>query len=218
MKPEQIALAALVVNSLITIIGWTVTAFIQKRILKETKKNQQLERELAVFRERIKTVQGIISYLIDASMSYMKLTVMLRSGRFNFEEGTKLLQALDEKDREFTKTIFDPTYRSIRDLLPKAVAESLGDQLTYTLDLLEKFHTSQIGLKARISNLNSVLQDSGEKAYEISQQLMKTADIFAAAFAYLDKILATGQISNPAKKASWLSKKFAKKSGAGNED
>jgi hypothetical protein len=197
MSSEQIVLLGLFINSLVTILGWAITASVQRRILKETLKGQQLERELAIFRERLAMVRGITSTLLDQSASYNELIVIIVSGHFDFEKGAKLIQSLNVKAFELAKILYDPALRSIRDLLPKDNAEGLYNQLKMTNEMIATYHASAAGLNPFTPKLDVALHDFADQALEISRQLIKTANMFADGFAFLDKTLATDHAPQP---------------------
>jgi len=197
MTPDQIALLGLLISSIVTIIGWAVTAHIQLRILRETRKSQQLERELAVFRERMATVRDITSTLLEESASYHELIAMLVSGHFNFDTGANLIQQLNTKGLELAKSLYDPAFRSIRDLLPEEHAERLYNQLKKASEMGAAYHASAVGINPLTPRLDEVLRESANQALEVSKQLIKTADMFADAFAFLDKTLAKAQPPEP---------------------
>ena len=192
MTAEQIALLGLLVSTLVTAAGWIFTASVQRRILRETTKSQQLERELAVFRERLATVRGITSALLDQSASYHELIAQLLAPGFDFDEGASLIRQLVTKGLELAKVLYDPAFRAIRDLLPEAHSKRIFDQLKKATDSGTAYHTSAAALNPLTPNLSVALRESAEHALQVSRELIRTADMFADAFAVLDKNLAKG--------------------------
>ena len=192
MTPNQTALLGLLISSFITILGWAVTACIQWRILRETRKSQRLERELAVFRERLTTVRNITSTLLEESALYLELITMLVSSHFDFDTGANLIQKLNTKGLELAKNLYDPAFRSIRDLLPEEHAKRLYNQLKKASEMGTAYHASAVGLNPLTPRLEEALRQSANQALEVSKQLIKTADMFADAFAFLDRTLAEG--------------------------
>jgi hypothetical protein len=193
MTAEQIALLGLLISTLVTSAGWIFTASVQRRILKETTKSQQLERELAVFRERLATVRGMTSTLLDQSASYHALVSQLLAPGFDFDEGAVLIQQLNAKGLELSKILYDPAFRAVRDLLPPDHSKRIFDQLKKATDVGAAYHTSAVALSPLTPNLSAALRGSAQHALQVSRELIRTADMFADAFAVLDKNLAKGR-------------------------
>ena len=161
--------------------------------MRETTKSQQLERELAIFRERLATIRGFTSILLDESASYHELIVMLRSRTFDFEKGTKLIERMNAKSLELAKVLYDPAFRAIRDLLPPEHSKRVNDQLQKASDEAAAYHASAGTLNPLNPNLATALRDSADQALQVSREMIRTADMFADAFAVLDKNLAEGR-------------------------
>jgi len=161
--------------------------------LRETTTSQQLERELAVFRERLATIRGFTSTLLDESASYHELIAMLLSRGFDFEKAAKLIERMNAKTLELAKILYDPAFRAIRDLLPPDHSKRVFDQLKKASDEAAAYHASAVAINPLTPNLATALRDSADRALQVSRELIRTADMFADAFAVLDKNLAEGR-------------------------
>ena len=195
MSAETIALIALAVSTIVTIIGWTVTGKLQRRILDETNKAHRIDREVAVFRERLATVRSITSTLLDQVSLYAELVAMALSGTFNLEEGGELIKRLNGKSLDLVKSLYDPEFRAIRDLLPEEHSKTVYDQLKKATDLSTKFHAEAVGLgTAKLINTTS-LQELASGALAVLREFTISANLYADAFAILDRDLASGRQS-----------------------
>ena len=197
MSGEEVALLGLILSSLITIVGWGVTALIQQRILKQTNKTQRIEREVAVFRERLSTVRGITSTLLDQVGLYSQLVAMVLSGQFNLVEGGQIIAQLNTKGLDLSKLLYDPAFRAIRDLLQEEHSKRLFDQLKKAADLGAQFHADAAPLGTMKPVTPANLQSLASGALAVSEEFVSTANLFADAFAVLDKSLASGVESTP---------------------
>jgi hypothetical protein len=193
MTAEDIALIALVISTLVTIIGWGVTARLQHRILIETNKAQRIEREVAVFRERLATVRTITTTLIDQMSLYAELVAMALTGTFNLQEGGALIKRLNEKGLELVKALYDPQFRAIRDLLPEDRSKLIYDQLKKATDLSSRFHADAVPLGTAKPITPDSLLELATRALDVSREFTVTANLFADAFAVLDSDLASGR-------------------------
>ena len=145
-------------------------------------------------------MQGTTSLLLDQSNSYIELAVMMSSGHFDVGEGNKSLDVLSEQSKEHQKIRFDPAYLGIRNLLPKALAESLHSQLIDTQSAMMNYRASLIGLNPLDPDKDLARRNSSNRAIAISQQLLASAGTLAESLAYLDIILASGQTPKATKK------------------
>ena len=195
MSAETIALIALAVSTLVTSIGWLVTGRLQHRILKEANKAQRIEREVAVFRERLTTVRTITSTLLDQMSLYVELVAMVLSGTFNLNEGGALILRLNEKSLDLVKILYDPQFRAIRDLLPEDHSKTVYDQLKKATDLSSKFHADAVPLGTVKPITAANLQELAARALAVSREYIVTANLFADSFAVLDRNLASGRQS-----------------------
>jgi hypothetical protein len=110
MTPEQISVINLKITTFITIIGWAVTIIIQFIILSKTKKTEQLNRELAVFRERLNIIKEINSSLVSLTTPFLKLVAYIISGHFNFDEIAKIIGEENEAFPNLLKLLYDPEF------------------------------------------------------------------------------------------------------------
>ena len=192
MTSEQTVLLGLLISTIVTIVGWAVTVATQMRILRETQKSNQLERELAVFRERLATVRGITSTLLELSTSYHELIAMFASSHFDFEAGARLMTTLNAKSLKLAKILYDPGFCSIRDLLPAEQAEQIYEQFENASDLAAEFHAKATAINPLNRALDTALRESASRALGVSRLFIQTANMFADTFAVLDRKLATG--------------------------
>jgi len=199
MNPEQIALLGLLISTIVTAAGWIFTASVQRKILRETAKYQHLERELAVFRERLALVRGITSGLLDQSNVYMQLIAMFLSPGFDFEEAGKLIAAEAPKTIALAKVLYDPAFRRMRDLLPEDHAKRLIDSLKNSSDQAAAFHAWAVGLDPLTPNLRALLNEAADRAIAVARGMIRTADMFADAFAVLEKRLVSAEPAKGAK-------------------
>jgi hypothetical protein len=193
MSSEAIALVGLSISSLITVVGWGVTAYIQHRILNETTKAQQIERDVAVFRERLSTVRSITGTLLDQTSLYAQLVALALSGRFNLGEGGAIITSLGAKGLELAKLLYDPSFRAIRDLLPEEHSRLVFEQLNKAAESAAKFHAEAAPLGTAIPFSPENLQSLASRALGLVKEFTATANLFADAFAVLDKSLASGR-------------------------
>lgn len=198
MSGEDIALLGLALSSLITIVGWGATAVIQQRILKQTNKAQRIEREVAVFRERLSTVRAITSSLLDQMGLYTQLVAMVLSGQFNKIEGGRIIGQLNTKGLELFKLLYDPGFRAIQGLLPEEHSKLIFDQLKKATDLVTQFHAEAAPLGSTKPITPAYLQSLAAGAMAVSREFVTTANMFADAFAVLDRNLASGVESSAA--------------------
>jgi hypothetical protein len=159
MTPEQIAVLGLIVTTIITAVGWGITTIVQFIILRKTKQTQDLDRELAVFRERLNTIKKINSSLIALTTPYLKLTTLFYSNHFTFEEGRKIMEEM-KTESTLGEILYDPEYRMLQNLLPKEKADMLDSQITKIGTKSSIFH----GLASSLSSLGprpDILQKQG---------------------------------------------------------
>jgi hypothetical protein len=192
MTPEQLTLYGISITALVTIVGWIYTATVQYRILRETKKSQSLERELAVFRERLTTIRNITSALIERGMYYIELESRIRTGLFDFDKEAAIMESKRSNEADFRKALYDPSFRSIVSLLPEQEGNELNSQYLKTIDSTIGFKSVAGKLNRLTPNINASLSALADQAHEISRQYFDTAESFAVTFAILDKNLAGG--------------------------
>jgi len=167
---DQIALLSLLISTIITTVGWIFTASFQRRILRESASSQQLERELAVFRERFTLVRGVTGGLLEQSNAYMQLIAMFLSPGFDFEEDGNLLRAEGPKTFELAKVLSDPAFRSMRGLLPGDHAKRLLDGLKASSDKAPAFHAWATSITPLTPNLTDVFKEAASRAQEVAKQ------------------------------------------------
>ncbi|MCX6643736.1 MAG: hypothetical protein NT043_00805 [Candidatus Bathyarchaeota archaeon] len=193
MTPEQIALLNIRITTIITILGWGITALIQIIILRKSTKSQQLERELAVFRERLKTIKRINSSLIASATPYLKLATLFFSDHFTFEQGNEIVQEMKDSST-LSEILYDPEFQMLQNLLSKERADILDSQLVKIGSLGSTFFNASSQLSPL--NLNpAILQKLGQDAINIVRELTNTAKMFSEEYSILDKNLASGKKS-----------------------
>lgn len=172
MTSEQIVLLGLLISSLVIVIGWAVTASIRRRNLREKQKSQQLERELAVFRESLATFRGMTSSLLDHVDLYHQLIALLVSGQFSFESGAVLIEQLNAKGLKLVKILYDPAFRSISDLLPEDHAERLHTQLKKASEMASEYQADASSLSPITPRLDVALREFADQALKVSRELI----------------------------------------------
>jgi len=193
VNASEIALLGLLISTLVTAAGWIYTGSVQRRILRETTKSQRLERELAVFRERLALVRGITDGLLEQSNLYMKLVAMFLAPGFDFEEAGALLLNEGPSTFQVPKVLYDPSFRSLRDLLPGDHSKRVYDSLKESSDMAAAFHAWAGTLSPLTPNLPEALTDAANRAIAVARAMIRTADVIADAFAILDKRLSSGE-------------------------
>ncbi len=123
----------------------------------------------------------------------MKLIAMFLAPGFDFEEAGRLLVTEGPKSIELAKVLYDPSFRSMRDLLPEDHAKRLFDSLKGSSEQAAAFHAWATGINPLTPRLSDVLKEAANRALEVARGMIRTADMFADAFAVLDKRLASGE-------------------------
>lgn len=190
---ENVTLFGLLFTAIVTILGWLYTAYNQQKILEETRKSQNLDRELAVFRERLEIIRGITATLLDLRTPYIELFASIQSGQFAFETGVLTLQNGNTHDQDFLKILYDPAFRSMLELLPEEKCQGVYDQLEKVRKMISDFHVSAVGPPPGAQGFSARLSMRANSARLIAEELIKTANLLADEFAFLDKSLASGK-------------------------
>lgn len=191
---ENVTLFGLLFTTSVTILGWLYTAYNQQKILEETRKSQNLDRELAVFRERLGIIRGITATLLDLRTPYIELFASIQSGQFAFEAGALILQNGNTHDQDFLKILYDPAFRSMLELLPEEKCQGVYDQLEKVRKMISDFHVSAVDLSpGSTPGFSTRLSVRANSARLIAEELIKTANLLADEFAFLDKSLASGK-------------------------
>jgi len=187
---DQINSIGIAITALVTIIGWIYTASVQKNILRETIKTQKFERELGVFRERLINIRNLTSNFIDQSISYSKLVVTLQAEHFDKSYAFQLLTDLSVKEHDLEKILYDPSFRSITNMLPQNNSDKLLGEFEKTTMMISAFHKDALGKLKSNSQETEFINILANKALNISQNLNTIANMFAIEFANLDRGLA----------------------------
>ena len=112
---------------------------------------------------------------------------------FDFEEAGALLLNEGPSTFQVPKVLYDPSFRSLRDLLPGDHSKRVYDSLKESSDMAVAFHAWAGTLSPRTPNLPEALTDAANRAIAVARAMIRTADVIADAFAILDKRLSSGE-------------------------
>jgi hypothetical protein len=193
MNTEAITMIGLLITTAVTILGWLYTAATQRKILDEGRKSHKLDRELAVFRERLSIIRGITATLIDLSIPYSELFALIHTGQFTLDSGAAALRGGDASPKDLMKILSDPGFRSMLTLLPAPERELVETRLSKLTTMLGAFHAHNVGLSPITADYAARLSEIGNTALAVSNELTDVADLLAEEFAFLDRALAKGE-------------------------
>ncbi len=180
----------LYLTPVITLIGWAFTFFLQRSILGQNRKYQKSDRDLSNFRERLSIINGIISSNIVITQEYTKLSFMFRSGKFDFEEGGKILLELSPHTLKLASLMYDPGFRSLQNLLPQESSKKIYDSISDTYSKITNFHMKSIKIDEFTPNLQTELDFLNGVIIDIIPNLMHLNDLLSRFYAELDIQLA----------------------------
>ena len=124
---------------------------------------------------------------MDHTFDYYQLIILLLSEDFDFDEGGDFLQQMQDKSRNLAKFLYDPSFRILRNQLPKELAVKLNTQFQKTIDIATKFHMDAGTLSPLTPSLEIVLRKTASEAIGLTREFIITADLFAEIFAYKDQ-------------------------------
>jgi hypothetical protein len=182
----------------VTIVGWIVTGSQQRTILRETRKYERLDRDLAVYRARMDKASEFTRGLMDAADKWGKLSrlakALLDEGQASsfqvLSQQTGVYQEAMEAKRLPLQMLYDPQFRTLRDLLPPEIAKKLYDSLKASSSLTIKLIDNTYFMEPGDKNVADGVQQFSTQGLKIADSLVQTADLFADAFAALDRKLA----------------------------
>jgi hypothetical protein len=192
MNTETIAILGLLISTAVTILGWLYTAMLQRRILEESQKSRNLDRELAVFRERLSIIRGVTATLVDLSNPYAELFALIQTGQFTLDSGAAAIRRSDASAPELMKVLNDPGFRSMLKLLPDKEHQVIQVRLDNMTAMLADLHASNLGLSPILPDYADRLNNISNTALAAANELKNVADLLADAFAFLDGALVTG--------------------------
>lgn len=192
MTNEVITIFGLLITTAVTMLGWWYTATMQRKLLEESQKSHNLDRELAVFRARLAIIRGTTATLLDLVESYAQLFALIQTGQFTLESGATAFGS-DTSSRELMKVLYDPGFRSMIKLLPDQDHEAIQNRLENMTAMLAGFHANNLGLSPLAPDYAKRLNKMSADALAITNELKYVADLLADKFAFLDSALATGK-------------------------
>lgn len=190
---EILTIIALIISTTVTIWGWIYTSNAQRKILAATRKSQNLDRELAVFRERLNVIRGINATLIDLTEPYSQLYALINSGQFTMDTGSAALQSGGTSAQDLYKILYDPAFRSMLEMLPDSNCDAVYAKMENMRRMISEFHASALGLYPSNPDFGAKLAVLSSGAFSVVHELKSTAELLANEFAFLDKSLASGE-------------------------
>jgi hypothetical protein len=126
-------------------------------------------------------------------MPYIELSALIQSRQFTLETGASTLRSGVTNGQDFLKILYDPAFRSMLESLPEDKCQGVNDQMEKMRKMVSDFHVSAIGLSPLSPDFSERLGNLANNALLVAAELKKTANLLADEFAFLDKVLASGQ-------------------------
>jgi len=182
---------------LVTIIGWIYTGAQQRTILRETRRYERLDRDLSVYRTRMDKASELTRSLIETADKWAKLAsfakAMLDEGKAREFQALsfqlKLFQDAVETKRSPTIILYDPQFRTLRDLLAPEIAKKLYNSLKDSSSQIQVFVDKTYYMQPTDTDIDDQVRFIYEQGIKIADGLVLVADYFADAFAALDRKL-----------------------------
>ena len=182
---------------LVTIVGWIYTGAKQTALLRETRAYQRLDRDLAVYRGRMDKASELTRSLIDASDKWFKLASLAKA---YLDEGkasefqtaslkSEVYQGAMESKIQLAYILYDPQFRTLRDLLTPDISKKLYTLLKSSSSEIVDFVDKTYFMEPNDRNIVDKVQYVASQAKKIGESLTNVADNFADAFALLDQKL-----------------------------
>jgi hypothetical protein len=184
-----------IITFLVTIVGWIYTGAQQKSILRESRQYQRKDRDLAVYRARMDRASELTKSLIETSDKWYLLASLAKA---TIDEGKtqefqalgfSLLQQAVGTRINLAFILYDPQFRTLRDILRPEVAKKLYDSLKTSSSQIQVFHDNTYYMQPTDPNIKDKVRLVFEDGKKIGDKLVATADLFADAFAELDQSL-----------------------------
>jgi hypothetical protein len=182
---------------LVTIVGWIYTGAKQTALLRETRKYQRLDRDLAVYRSRMDKASELTRSMIEASDKWFKFAGLAKA--FLDEDKASEFQAASQKSEVYQGAmesklhlaliLHDPQFRTLRDLLSPDISENLYAMLRSSSSKIVDFIDATYFMEPTDKNIVDKVKYVASQAQQIGESLTSVADKFADAFAVLDQKL-----------------------------
>ncbi|HLE03590.1 MAG TPA: hypothetical protein VI729_03130 [Anaerolineales bacterium] len=202
MSDTELQTALLLIQDLallVTIIGWIYTSGQQRDLLRETRQYQRMDRDLSVYRTRMERASQLTASLIMSSDWWFKLASLAKA-TIDDHRPQEFFRHSEQLTAEGFKTkpqlaliLYDPQFRTLRDLLPEAIGKKIYDSLKASSLRIQAFHEKTYSMEPSSPTLIQQLTFVHEEGKEIGDALVTAADLFADAFAYLDRQLTKQQ-------------------------
>ena len=203
------------ITLIVTALGWLVTWRTQRAIQKQARGYQRRDRDLAVYRARMEKASQLTRTLLENSDHYYKFSALAktalglgRSGvQFFQSAGLELLQERPRIRLEMTMILYDPEYRTLRDLLPERISKPVYDGVRNHAKGASDFSARAENIDWNGPNVQVDIQYLEQKGAELGDELTELADKFGDAFAHLDVILRSEDDKKPGKlkrAANWF--------------
>jgi len=198
MSESELQTALLVIQDLallITIIGWIYTGGQQRSLLRETRRYQRMDRDLSAYRARMDKASELTASLVTSSDWWYKLAALAKATldenkpREFFASGLRLIAEAARTKLQLAVILYDPQFRTLRDLLPENVAKEVYDSLKSSASRVQAFHEQTYDMEPTDPDLEQRLDTVYREGKEIGDTLVAVADKFADAFAFLDRTL-----------------------------
>jgi hypothetical protein len=180
---------------LVTIVGWIYTGGQQRDLLRETRQYQRMDRDLSVYRTRMEKASQLTASLIMSSDWWYKLASLAKAciddhrPQEFFRHSEPLLAEGFKTKPQLALILYDPQFRTLRDLLPEAIGKKIYDSLKASSLKIQGFHEKTYSMEPSSPTLIQQLTFIHEEGKEIGDDLVTAADQFGDAFAYLDQQL-----------------------------
>lgn len=189
----------LLITVLVTIVGWIFTGSQQLTIVRETRKYQRKDRDLAIFRIRMDKASELTKALVLNGNKWMSLSSLafaildldIKDIQSQEENLLSIYKEVGETRSNIHFIIYDPQYRALRNLLEKRSAEKLDAALKESALQTQSFFSKTMNIDFSNPNIKTDIKYISEEAKNIGYKLIDVTNLFANAFAELDTLLTT---------------------------
>jgi len=180
---------------LVTIVGWSYTGSQQRGLLRESREYQRADRDISTYRARMERASHLTESLITSSDWWYKLASLAKAtldekqpAQF-FSRGLELIAEAARTRLHLAIILYDPQYRTLRDLLPEGIAKRIYDALKSSSVRVQAFHETTYWMVPTDPDILRQLDFVYNEGKAIEDDLVAVADTFADAFAFLDRTL-----------------------------